>query len=224
MTARTRKEGRYDPSSLIEGQFEPGSGGRVLKNLLGIKHKREMDKIEARELRRALEELIRTYHKDHRFSEGDIRKIHQMWLGSIYAWAGQYRNVNLSKGDFPFAAAREVTRLMAEFEKGPLHQFTPCRFPSSAEVVKAIALVHTELMLIHPFREGNGRVGRLLAVLMGLQAGLPPLDFGNIEGRKRQKYFAAVRAGMDRDYEPMEKVFSDVIGRTLGARARQAVR
>jgi len=63
-----------------------------------------------------------------------------------------------------------------------------------------------------------------LAVLMGLQAGLPPLDFGNIEGRKRQKYFAAVRAGMDRDYEPMEKVFSDVIGRTLGARARQAVR
>ena len=79
-------------------------------------------------------------------------------------------------------------------------------------------------MLIHPFREGNGRVGRLLAVLMGLQAGLPPLDFGNIKGRKRQEYFAAVRAGMDRDYEPMEKVFSDVIGRTLGARGRQAVR
>jgi len=70
----------------------------------------------------------------------------------------------------------------------------------------------------------KSRVGRLLAVLMGLQAGLPPLDFGNIKGRKRQEYFAAVRAGMDRDYEPMDKIFSDVIGRTLGARARQAVR
>ena len=34
---------RYDASGLIEAQFEPGSRGRVLKNLLGIKRKREMD-------------------------------------------------------------------------------------------------------------------------------------------------------------------------------------
>ena len=224
MAAGTKEDGKYDASSLIEGQFEPGSRGRVLRNLLGIKRKREMDQVEARELRRALDELIRTYDQQHRFTEADIRRIHQIWLDPIYAWAGQYRNVNLAKAEFPFAAARAVPRLMTEFEKGPLHQFTPCHLPSSAKVVKAIALVHTELMLIHPFREGNGRVGRLLAVLMGLQAGLPPLDFGNIKGRKRQEYFAAVRAGMDRDYEPMDKIFSDVIGRTLGARARQAVR
>jgi cell filamentation protein len=109
---------------------------------------------------------------------------------------------------------------MAEFEKGPLYQCTPCRFQSTTEVVKAIALVHTELMLIHPFREGNGRAGRLLAVLMALQAGLPPLDFGNIKGRKRREYFAAVRSGLERDYGPMEEIFSDVIRRTLGARSR----
>ena len=77
-----------------------------------------------------------------------------------------------------------------------------------------------ELVLIHPFREGNGRVGRVLAILMALQAGLPPLDFGSITGRKRQEYFAAVRAGMDRDYEPMEKIFSGVIRRTLRARSK----
>jgi len=208
----------------VEAQFEPGSGGRVLRNVLGITRKREMDQIEARELRRAAEEGIRIYHQGHRFTEADIRRMHQIWLGPVYVWAGRYRNVNLAKAEFLFAAAGEVPRLMAEFERGPLRQFTPCRFPSSSEVVKAIALVHTELMLIHPFREGNGRVGRLLAVLMGLQAGLPTLDFGNIKGRKRQEYFAAVRAGMDRDYEPMKRVFSDVIGRTLRARGRQAVR
>lgn len=72
-----------------------------------------------------------------------------------------------------------------------------------------------ELVLIHPFREGNGRVGRLLAVLMGLQAGLPALYFDNLSGRKRQQYFAAVRAGMDRDYEPMVNLFNAVIERTL---------
>jgi cell filamentation protein len=217
--AETKKSGRYDASKFVEGQFEPGSRGRVLKNLLGVKRKREMDQIEAQELRRASEEVIRIYHRDHRFTEADIRRIHRIWLSPIYAWAGRYRNVNLVKAEFPFAAAREVPHLMAEFEKRLLHQLTPCRFPSNADVVKAIALVHTELMLIHPFREGNGRIGRLLAVLMALQAGLPPLDFGTIKGRKRRQYFAAVRSGLDRDYEPMERVFSDVIRRTLSARS-----
>lgn len=70
-------------------------------------------------------------------------------------------------------------------------------------------------MLIHPFREGNGRVGRFLTILIALQAGLPPLDFGGIKGRKRLEYFAAVRAGLDRDYGPMERMFSGVVRRTL---------
>lgn len=40
---------RYDASELREDQREPGSRGRVLKNLLGIKSKREMDRVEGRE-------------------------------------------------------------------------------------------------------------------------------------------------------------------------------
>jgi len=43
-----------------------------------------------------------------------------------------------------------------------------------------MAVVHVELVLIHPFRDGNGRVARILSILMGLQAGLPALDFGDI--------------------------------------------
>jgi cell filamentation protein len=58
----------------------------------------------------------------------------------------------------------------------------------------------------------------MLTMLMAFQAGLPPLDFGNIKGKKKQEYFAAVQAGLDRNYEPMKKMFSDVIGRTLRAR------
>jgi len=212
----TLKKGRrYDMSALPETQSEPGSHGRVLKNLLGITRKREMDDVEARELLRALEELIRIYDDRHRFTAADVRRIHQIWLGPIYAWAGQYRQVNVSKGDFPFAVAGQIPRLMTELEKGLLREFTPCRFASQEEVVRAIAMVHTELMLIHPFREGNGRVGRLLATLMALQAGLPPLDFRGIKGRNRHKYFAAVRAGLDQDYGPMERIISGVIRRTL---------
>ena len=100
-----KKGGHYDASSLIEAQFEPGSRGRVLRNLLGIKSKREMDQVEAQEQLRTLEELVRIYDQTHRFTAADVRRIHKIWLGSIYAWAGNYRQVNLNKGDFPFAAA-----------------------------------------------------------------------------------------------------------------------
>jgi cell filamentation protein len=80
-----------------------------------------------------------------------------------------------------------------------------------------LAVTHGELVLIHPFREGNGRCARLLAWLMALQAGLPPLDFAPLAGRGRRAYFAAVRAVWDRDYGPLEASFEAVIRRTLRA-------
>lgn len=209
------KAGKYDTSGLTETQFEPGSRRRVLKNLLGVRGKREMDQVEAKAHLHAIEELTRKYDSDHRFIAKDICMMHRVWLGSIYEWAGEYRRVNLSKGSFPFAAAEQIPKLMTGFEKGPLREFTPCCFRSTDEIVCAIAAVHTELILIHPFRDGNGRVSRMLAVLMALQAGLPPLDFGGITGRKRQEYFLAIRAGLDKNYEPMENVFTAVIRRTV---------
>lgn len=213
-----KRHDRYGTFGLIETQFEPGSRGRVLKNLLGIKSKREMDRVEAREQLRTLEELSNLYDADHRFTSADVCKIHKIWLGRVYEWAGQYRRVNISKGDFPFAAAKQVPRLLVEFEKGPLKKFTPCRFINQENMAIAIAVTHAELILIHPFREGNGRVARILSALMALQAGLPPLDFGGIKGGKRDEYFAAIRAGLDNNYKPMESIFNDVIRRTLRIR------
>lgn len=210
-----RKKDRYDTVDLDEDQFEPGSHRRVLKNLLHITSKREMDRLEGREQVRALEELTAMYDKDHRFTGDDVDRIHKIWLGRIYSWAGHYRQVNVKKGEFAFAAAPHIPRLMAEFEQGPLARHTPCRPAGVDHLAAALAEVHVELVLIHPFREGNGRVARILAVLMGLQAGLPALYFDKLSGRRREAYFAAVRAGLDRNYGPMEKLFSVVIERTL---------
>jgi Fic family protein len=53
------------------------------------------------------------------------------------------------------------------------------------------AVVHNQFENIHPFRDGNGRIGRLLMINILLKHGKPPL---NIELRNRQDYYAALQA------------------------------
>ena len=212
-----KKSDRYDVSELSETQFEPGSGGKVLRNLLGIQSTKKMDNVEAKALEIATDELIRTIDAGHRFTAAEICKFHKAWLGNIYAWAGSYRRVNISKDGFPFSAAARIPSLMKDFEKDVLRRNTPCNFRTRPEVVQALAETHVELVLIHPFREGNGRVGRALSTLMALQAGLPLLDFGVISGEKKEAYFAAVQAGLDKNYKPMEQLFAEIIERSVAA-------
>lgn len=205
---------RYDASG-PEAEFEPGSHRRVLRNLPGIRSARQMAQCESDALLAATQQLIDETELDQRFTAREICRIHRLWLGKIYPWAGHYRQVNVTKGGFMFAAAEQVPRLMHELERGPLRQYTPCRRSDAQAQIEALAIVHTELVLIHPFREGNGRCARLVAVLMGLQAGLPVLDFGSVKGAEKRRYFAAVQAGLGRDYEPMAAIFRRIIARTL---------
>jgi len=203
-----------------EAEFEPGSRGRVLRNLAGVRSVREMARLESEYLLAATEYLIDEIEVDQRFRAEDICRMHRLWLGRLYAWAGEYRQVNIGKDGFMFAAAHLIPGLMAELERGPLRQFTPCRFGMVEEQAHALAVVHAELILIHPFREGNGRCARLVATLMGLQAGLPVLNFGGIQGEEKKRYISAVHAAVGRDYAPMSAVFRRVIVRTLRVQSR----
>jgi cell filamentation protein len=209
-----KTSGRYKTAHLLESQFEPGSRGRVLRNLLHIKRRREMDVLEVEKYALSLSVLMGMYTKNHCFTAADICRIHKIWLGDLYSWAGQYRQVNISKDGFPFTQALYITQMMKELERGVLKKYTPCIFETDEEIIAALAVVHAELMLIHPFREGNGRAGRLLAVFMAFQAGLPGLDFSGIRGKVRKAYFDAVQASARRDYKPMKKIFSAVLSRT----------
>ena len=202
---------RYDVSGLPEAQFEPGSDGLVLRNLFGIMSRFDMDGTEAKALEQAMDVMVRTYGNTHRFTATDLRDCHRTWLGDIYEWAGHYRRVNVSKDGFPFAAATQVPALMEQFERDVLRRCTPCTWSGRAEVVRALAETHVELVLIHPFRDGNGRLARALSSLMALQAGLPLLDFSVMAGMGKAAYVAAIQAGMVEDYTPMEHLFGEII-------------
>ena len=203
-----------------EAEYEPGSRGRVLRNLRGVRSVHAMARAESEALLDATNHVIDETHVDQRFTAADICRMHRLWLGHIYAWAGEYRQVNMMKDGFMFAAANQVPRQMELFERGPLREFTPCRFADADAQALALGTVHAELIIIHPFREGNGRCARLLAVLMGLQAGLPALDFGGIRGAAKFRYITAIHAAMTRNYAPIAAVFRAVIARTLRMQAK----
>jgi len=70
-------------------------------------------------------------------------------------------------------------------------------------LIRDIAVVHGELLFIHPFREGNGRTARVLANLMSRKAGYGSLQFDKVDKAVFEKYVFAVQKSADKDYSKM---------------------
>jgi cell filamentation protein len=126
-------------------------------------------------------------------------------LGHLYSFAGKYRTVNMSKGGFLFPAAQFISQNMNNFEKEILLNL-PTKYESDQSLIKDIAKVHGELLFIHPFREGNGRVARVLANLLARKQGIKGLNFEKIDEKVFADYVLAVQMVADKNYEPMERI------------------
>jgi len=194
---------RYSTNGKSEGEFQAGSNGKVLINKHGITNTEEMNELELQLLEQLYESVYEDIGIDQAIKSSDLFEWHRRWLGNVYEWAGRERSVNISKGDFHFAAAQQIPRLLNDFDRDYLSQYTPCNVMSDEQLIEAIAIVHVEFILIHPFREGNGRLSRLLINVMALQADKPELDFSSWDA-DREYYFSAIQAGIDGNYEPMK--------------------
>ena len=201
---------RNDTSGMAEGRYQAGSNESVLENKLGISSADKMEFVEYEALLSLQTQLVDEIAVDQPITIELLLDWHTRWLGDIYAWAGNYRSVNMAKGDFHFAVAHLVYGLMKEFETKVLANYTPCDELNQSDLITALAITHVEFILIHPFRDGNGRLGRLLSIIMALQAGWPILEFSVIENDK-QSYFNAIQAGLDLNYEPMKALMASVL-------------
>ncbi len=210
---------RYQIPTGAESESEPGSKGLVLRNLQGIKRKREMDQAESEALVRAQTRYSSFFSDETRFTAELLCQMHREWLGELYEWAGQYRTVSVSKADFDgWPPPLYLDRGMSALESDFLREQTPCRPADLQTVSLGLAKVHAELLAIHPFREGNGRLGRWLADVMAQQAGFPPPDYP-LAGRgiqaKRAAYFQAMRQGYLRRYDSLTFFFRAALTRGL---------
>ena len=208
---------RYDTTGNPEGVYQPGSNDKVLLNKLGITDLLEMEEIEFDQLINFEVALFEELTIDQQLTANDLCDWHQRWLGNIYQWAGNYRTVTMSKDGFPFAAVPQLHNLMNDYERKYLKKYLPSNELSRDELEQAMAICHVEFIIIHPFREGNGRLGRLLTTVMSLQAGMPALDFEVLD---KDRYIAAIHAGLDCNYEPMGLIFSEVLNFSLQQNSR----
>jgi len=186
-----------------QGEFQPGSNDLVLANKLGIQSVEDMNDLELELLQRLYEEVLVKHLPNRVLTAEDLKTWHRRWLGNVFEWAGQERSVNMGKDGFMFAASAQIPRLLADFERSCLARWTPCHDMDTDALVDAIAITHVEFILIHPFREGNGRLSRLLADVMAVQSGRLPLDYSTWN-TDRPAYYQAIHLGLQMEYAPMK--------------------
>ena len=157
--------------SSMTGNSDPylHPGTRVLKNLRGLTDPGSLASFEARRTHRRIAELIDSPVPGG-FDLAHLKAIHRYIFQDVYAWAGQFRTVNISKGGLLFGVAaflepalRQILeRLAAENYLVDL---------DDALFVGRAAWFLGELNAAHPFREGNGRTQREFIRELGLKAG-----------------------------------------------------
>jgi len=151
----------------------------VPKNKLGI---RELKVLESRE-RELLLIGYEVFHKNLKssttFDEKYLKRLHSKTFGSLFDFAGKYRDVNVSKGFSTFCQVRflhqtsedifkklKADNYLRDFSERPTKQFA-----------KKIAFYICELTALHPFFEFNGRIIRLFFDMIATYNGYNYIDY-----------------------------------------------
>lgn len=135
-------------------------GGKTLKEHLEvIGHKEAID---------YMEELAQ---KDATIGEWEIKELHSLIMRGInHEEAGRYRKVDVESAGtgHVYPPHYKIQDLMQEFAA-----WLASKEAKKLHPVEYAALTHYRFVSIHPFRDGNGRVSRLLMNLILFQNGFP---------------------------------------------------
>ena len=185
----------------------------VLKNKLNISNQKKLNFIEGQALIEAYENSITTYSEDHIFCELDVLNLHKLFLKDIFDWAGEYRTVDISSEDIRWCHSQFIKTEMKRYSK-TLSSLTPFKKSLTRnEIIRRLSKIHGELIVIHPFRDGNGRVTRLLCDLLFMQADYEPIQKDIFYNKnKLVEYYAAIRSvWQEVDYTKLIKIFDELI-------------
>jgi cell filamentation protein len=179
----------------------------ILRNLLGIATEDKLQEAEAQITSVQISTLI----VDHQYAPDEVTwdllcTIHHFIFSDIFDWAGQPRTIELSKGKTSFARVDHITSSAAEIFKRLAKEDYLIGLGKD-EFVQRLAHYYSELNILHPFREGNGRAVRTLLTMLGGSIGW------NIAWDKmsaKQNIAACIAAYHD-DERPLREMLEDII-------------
>lgn len=141
----------------------------VLRNKFGITDAMQLQQIESTTVYLRLTE-INNQPLPGQFDLDHLRAIHRYLFQDIYDWAGEIRQVDISKGNSLFAHFGYL-ETNAQTLFGGLAQEQHLRSLAMPQFAQRAAFYLGEVNALHPFREGNGRTQRVFFTELARQAG-----------------------------------------------------
>lgn len=132
-------------------------GTEVFKNKLGIT---DYETLREKETEITFEKLVELYKNpiEGVFDKKHLCAIHEYLFGDIYPFAGKYRTVYMQKNNSYFTGEDQIDIHLNIVLKEMHEEFLKCHNFNDYTIF--LAEYYYDLLVIHPFREGNGRTIR----------------------------------------------------------------
>ena len=175
-------------------------------NLLGLTDKNQINEFEATGIAKA-ELFIFELESEIEFSTTLILEIHKIAFGQLYDWAGKWRTTEVSVGQL--IPPKPIMVLQAMYQFLDNLNFKISISKTLNEQIDCLVYAHYEFIKIHPFNNGNGRIGRILMNLVALKFGYQPLELYYREGESRKFYINAMKTADNGDFKMLTELISE---------------
>ena len=165
-----------------------------------------------------LDEILQSLPADIGVTPDWLCRCHRALAAALFPeWAGRYRDVDVRVGAHtppPFNAVPVLTRLFCDDLAERLRHVRP-REEDPGRLAELLAWVDWRFQWIHPFRDFNGRIGRVLLAVVLYKLALPHPQTAPIESTARQRYLAALRAADGGDLAPLTGLWIERLAEAL---------
>lgn len=188
----------------------------VLKNKLNIRGAAELSDAERRITALNLLEIKENPVRGQ-FDLKHLRGIHKAVFQEIYSWAGQLRTVDIAKGNQFCLAVHIDTYASGIFTKLKAERYLDST--ESESIPERLTYYLSEINVLHPFREGNGRAQRVFIEYLAMAAGFH-VDFSTVSAKEM---IEASALSFAREYDNMTEMFRRIVS-PISPQERQAFR
>lgn len=98
-------------------------------------------------------------------------QIHKQLFGDIYEWAGEFRTINVAKDSTKFCDYQYIKSEGERIFNELLAEDLLSTITDRKKYINRFAYYYSELNMLHPFREGNGRTLRTFMSILAMNSG-----------------------------------------------------